>query len=274
MLILWGTLALARGRTWAWVGLMILLANPLFVNFGSLQLADVPLGVCFMTAWALVVLATRPGGGASMGWWIAAGALFGMTGWIKNEGLLMILASAIGLAVLLPWKHWRTWAKLTSWRQASEGIALLAGLAPFAIAIVWAKLMHAASNDRVRGQSMMDTLHKPWSLSRHTLILEHYWNMLRHDGPLWCTVLLVALLLLAGWNTRQRSRPLRGMGAAILLTAAGYYLVYLLTPLDLNWHLTTSLGRVLTQLWPAFVLWAMLGMKHGSGDAGGLARVA
>ena len=34
---------------------------------------------------------------------------------------------------------------------------------------------------------------------------------------------------------------------------AGYYWVYILTPVNLTWHLQTSLNRLLAQLWPSAV---------------------
>jgi hypothetical protein len=42
---------------------------------------------------------------------------------------------------------------------------------------------------------------------------------------------------------------------AVLLGFAGYVLVYLGTPRDLDWHLATSLPRILFHLTPAAVMW-------------------
>jgi hypothetical protein len=39
----------------------------------------------------------------------------------------------------------------------------------------------------------------------------------------------------------------------ILLMLAGYFLVYVITPYDLEWHLNTSLSRLFVQLWPSFL---------------------
>ena len=35
---------------------------------------------------------------------------------------------------------------------------------------------------------------------------------------------------------------------------AGYFFVYVMTPLDLAYHLTTSLNRLFLQLWPGVIL--------------------
>lgn len=42
--------------------------------------------------------------------------------------------------------------------------------------------------------------------------------------------------------------------SALTLMIMGYSLVYLITPYDLNWHLRTSLPRLLVQLWPSILL--------------------
>jgi hypothetical protein len=43
-----------------------------------------------------------------------------------------------------------------------------------------------------------------------------------------------------------------------MLTACGYFMVYVLHPLDLRWLLATTLDRLLLQLWPAIVFLCFL----------------
>jgi hypothetical protein len=45
---------------------------------------------------------------------------------------------------------------------------------------------------------------------------------------------------------------------ALLLVVTGYWVVYLTTPFELGWHLGTTLGRLLLQLWPSFVFMLFL----------------
>jgi hypothetical protein len=55
---------------------------------------------------------------------------------------------------------------------------------------------------------------------------------------------------------------LPGGAFAILVLAlmlAGYVLVYVVTPLDLPWHLQWSLPRLILQLWPLAVFAFFLG---------------
>jgi hypothetical protein len=67
--------------------------------------------------------------------------------------------------------------------------------------------------------------------------------------------MLLPLIIAGGLKPRVRAWV---FGVPLLVTAGGYYAVYLLTPWDLAWHLDTSLVRLLLQLWPAgLLLWCV-----------------
>ena len=40
---------------------------------------------------------------------------------------------------------------------------------------------------------------------------------------------------------------------ALLAIFVAYFFAYVITPMDLTWHLSTSLGRLYVQLWPSFI---------------------
>ena len=68
-------------------------------------------------------------------------------------------------------------------------------------------------------------------------------------------ILLTAYLLFAGIRIQREDRPgLFRTGATLLLMLAGYFFVYVMTPLDLTYHLITSLNRLFLQLWPGVIL--------------------
>jgi len=73
----------------------------------------------------------------------------------------------------------------------------------------------------------------------------------------------------AGRGGRVESRVLPA--GVIGLVCAGYYGIYLTTPHDLEWHLATSLDRLIVQLWPMVVFTTFLqlrspGRSPGRGD--------
>ena len=40
---------------------------------------------------------------------------------------------------------------------------------------------------------------------------------------------------------------------ALVAVCTGYVSIYVITPLDLTWHLNTSLNRLYMHLWPSFI---------------------
>ena len=61
-------------------------------------------------------------------------------------------------------------------------------------------------------------------------------------------------LLITGIRIDQRDRTgLVQTASVLLLMVVGYFFVYVLTPLDLHYHLMTSLNRLFLQLWPGVI---------------------
>ena len=51
------------------------------------------------------------------------------------------------------------------------------------------------------------------------------------------------------------------MASALGLMLLSYYVVYVTTPFDITWHVTTSVDRLMVQLWPALVLTVFLSLS-------------
>jgi hypothetical protein len=51
------------------------------------------------------------------------------------------------------------------------------------------------------------------------------------------------------------------MAAVAGLMLGSYYLAYVITPFDIAWHVSTSIDRLLVQLWPLLVLTAFGGSR-------------
>jgi len=96
-------------------------------------------------------------------------------------------------------------------------------------------------------------------LTRHRTIAEALWHDLASFGE-WQVVPFLAMALpFIAWRNRLRLvAGARLLPVVVLAMLAGFYLVYLLSPQDLRWHLDTSLVRLLLQLWPlALLLWGL-----------------
>ena len=79
-------------------------------------------------------------------------------------------------------------------------------------------------------------------------------NALRIARPFSVVLSLCFLLLGVAKNRARGTAGLPTVGAVLPLMLAGYFLVYVTTPCDLQWHLATSAGRLLLHLWPLCIM--------------------
>jgi hypothetical protein len=240
---------------------ILLAGTPLFALEGASQYADVPLSCFYLTCLVLLVLAmTRP----CAGLWTLLGLAAGCCTWTKNEGWLFLICL---IAAGATFQASRSGIKACG----RSAMFFAAGLMPYLIALVSYKHILAPANDLVSAQGA-DTLHRLTDLSRHVLVLRSFAIWLWHFGqwePLDTIVIAPPLLLLfyaivAGVDFK----PIANIRFALVtilsvpaLVAAGYYLVYILTPHPLQWHIETSLSRLLLQLWPAFLFVYFLAVR-------------
>jgi hypothetical protein len=242
--ILTTTVAYLRSRTGGVVVGLVLLGTPSYLDHGSSQYADVPLS-CFIVAALSFVSLCAEQNWQDVGLLVLAGLAAGLSGWTKNEGLLFILATCI--ALLLP-------APLAPRRTLRRFAWYALGLVTPLVATILFKT-RAPQNDLV--QFHHDAFSNLLNPERHRIILYSFIQAIPTFGG-WVVQPWLALFAFAvfyGFHRhlyRQRSVQFCTLVLGIML--GGYYLVYLLTPIDLQLHLDSSLGRLLTHLWPAFLL--------------------
>jgi len=242
--LMWEALRLLRSGTAAAVALLCLAGTYGLAGQAASQYAEAPLALFMAASLACLVLAERTGGRGPL---VLAGACAGFAAWTKNEGLLFI--PVLAAAWLLAGRRWRT-PKLTAVEFAWMVVGALPGLA--AVAVL--KLSIPGGNDLVTGLGA-------GALAAKLADPQRYWMILK-TFTLESLKLVMPAALLAAWGLsgfRRSSDNQRG--ALLCLVAAagmllGYGLVYLLTPYDLAWHLSTSASRLLMGVWPA----ALLGM--------------
>jgi hypothetical protein len=246
-----------RGREQGCLGAAFLLASPLFILIGASQLADVPLAYYILGAVTLIFLHDRrpePHGGALA----MAGLFAGLAAWTKNEGILFC-------ALFLSIRPIVSLLSAGPKRSMRELLLLAAGASPALAVLLIFKIAVAPGSDLIAGQSPAGLLDKLGDAGRYGTILLSYLRTgltftqgipdVRapfHPNPaVPGIILLAAYLLIAGRESDPGDRDGIITGwALVLFTLAGYFLVLVVTPHDLNWHLLTSLNRLLLQLWP------------------------
>jgi hypothetical protein len=234
--LLMSVLAMIRGTAAAMLGGLILLSTTRLSFWATGQYADVPLGCYFLATLALIFIDSP----WALVW---AGVCAGLAAGTKNEGGAFVVIFLVAFLVQKP-----------AWRRV---LLLLAGMLPALLPTIGPKLFLPVPSQLFSGRTMDGMLTKIADSSRYKLIGESLLDRLTDLGsgaghPL---ILMAFLVLLISPQGDRRYRSAVWISS---ITAGGmllsYLTVYAITPLDLPWHLFTSLDRVLIQVWPCFLL--------------------
>jgi hypothetical protein len=91
-------------------------------------------------------------------------------------------------------------------------------------------------------------------------------------GP---TILMVLYAATVGLDRKTEGNAAkRAILTTLLLMLGAYFLIYLITPMGLRFHLDTSADRLLLQLWPGALFWCSLAIRSPEEGPGRLPRMA
>jgi Dolichyl-phosphate-mannose-protein mannosyltransferase len=249
VVLLFAAVATLRGLTQGLFALLLLLCSPSFLTQGASQYADVPLGFFYLATIALLALHDSSPTAGTLAF--LAGAMTGMGAWTKNEGMLFALVVIlVRMALIIVAGRTRD--------QLGGLVIYLLGLLPVLALVACFKLrLVDAPNEMLAGQHLHATLARLLTPDRYLFIAKAFVRQLFSVGD-WVValpVVLVMYLLLVGVNPSRTHRAiLYSVTGVLLLTTAAFFGVYVVTPHDLAWHISTSLDRVLMQLWPSAIL--------------------
>jgi hypothetical protein len=250
----WASLAILRNPSQAALAALLLLGTSILVMNGASQTADIPLGFFILATLAGLCLKDRlPERATAL--LVVTGMAAGLAAWTKNEGGLVLVSVVLARASVLG--RSRNWA---SWRL--ELRPFLFGLAPVLIVVLYFKLAMAPPNEVVANQGWHHTIPRLLEPMRYVEVLRGLKHAVTDFGetsainPLWA---LLFYLFCVGFELDSRDKIGLATGlVAVGLLVVGYALIYLTTPYDIAWHLSTSARRLLLQLWPSMVFLAFL----------------
>ncbi len=233
---------------------LMLAGTPTFLVHSVSHLADGPLSFFVLSTIALISLHAHYESESSR-LLVLAGFTAGCTGWTKNEGLVFISAASVALMAPVFFDRKRTARSLGSFAL---------GLLPPLAAIIYFKLAIAPQNDLIQGTAFEHVLIRVKDPTRYLEILRHVGRAAWFEKwPIAPMLLVLAFVISRGLNWKAiRSWGWCVGAGAIAITLAGYFLVYLVTPLALEYHLDASLNRLLLHVWPASLLLIGLATKN------------
>src|SRR5437016_1646452 len=253
--LLFSAVAVLRGRNHGLLAGLMLLGTPSFLRQGVSQYADIPLSFFLLAAIALLVLADRvPESNFSL--LVLSGFMAGCAAWTKNEGLLFLTAFVVTrLGILLRRENWAACLRQMA-PLAATIIPILLLIAYFKLSVAGPQELFSSPHDML--QKAIDP-HRYWMIVRWFLK-----DSLRFGGWLLIpgTLVVIAYAMILGKDTDATSRAARATSVcALVLTAMGYFAIYVITPYDLRWHLMWSLDRLLMQLWPSVLFLVFVSVR-------------
>jgi len=252
-MVTFATILLLTAAVWRIKGLkpaliagMLLVGTPHFLRDGAeAQQADVTLSFFVLAAVVLLVwkdLFEKKHAGLP----ILAGLCAGLAVWTKNEGLLFLVC-----VVLIRFSLIAFYFGLKDALRELKYFGL--GLAPVLLILIYFKFKITATNDLIAGQGVEITFSRLNEFPRYfQILLAFIKEMLSFNRWQIYPVVLGIYLYLSGIDMNGKEKKLAFFSTAGIMTMmiGGYYVVYLTTPLDLQFHLRTSLHRLLLHLWP------------------------
>jgi 4-amino-4-deoxy-L-arabinose transferase-like glycosyltransferase len=247
--LLMGVVAYVRTTGQALLAGLVLLGTPVFVYEGPREAADLTLSFFVLVTAVMFFLYNRDRKPAQL---ILAGLATGLAAWTKNEGLLFMLA-AIAICALLSYRH-KNYQPLLNFAE---------GLAFPVVIVLYFKFFLAPANDILANANETSVLGLLTDANRYSLIFAEFIDHIVWFGRTHVSIFAILLVYLMIIKLDTRSSDHTGYMVSGLLLAIqffGYFAIYLVTPHDLDWHLRTSLGRLIMHLYPSalFLFFAAL----------------
>ena len=241
--------AALRGRIQGMLAGLVLLATPFLIFHGTAQYGDVPVGFFFLATVVLLALHDRHRE-QTQAFAALAGVAAGMAAWTKNEGLLFLLAVA---------GAWAATGVRAGLRQqlGRDARSFLLGLLPMAAVIGFFKLQLAPPNDLVTATGAGHTLDWVLDPRRYVLVAESFISQIVAFGfngvisGVWLLLTYGICVGLSGVEVRRRW--VLASAACLGLMLAGHAAVLVVAVEDVPRMLSSSLDRLLLQLWPVAV---------------------
>lgn len=240
--LLFSSVAILRNRSQAFLAGLVLFTVPLFAGYGASQYADVHISLFFLAAIVIFFIHDKFLQNRH-GILLLAGMAAAFSAWTKNEGLLFIIAISVARSVvIIPVRGFKIYLK--------QMLYFTIGLLPVLIIVIYFKKQLAPFSDLLFQQSPQLFMTRLLDSTRYLkIIYELIKELLKFAVPV-----LIIYLLCAGIKIEKEEKTSAATSLIVLsLMLAGYLLIYVISPRNLDWHLKTSLERLLLQLWPTAV---------------------
>ncbi len=242
----------------------VLWSTPAFWRWAFAQYADIPLSYLLLVAAAALASQLEAEERRRLPP-LLAGFCLGLLTWIKNEGLVlaMLLAAVFAVVLLItarPFGGARP--SIAAGRELLRRLPwIAAGALPPLVALGLFKSFWSPRNETAL---FLDAaVAKLLSVDRWRPVLAAFyrelnpWSGVANWGLLWPFIIVCGLVF---WRRRAAAgAPALFLGCALMMIWITWLVVYVCTPASQVWHLNSSLNRLLLQVTPLTLAWALTG---------------
>ena len=230
---IWNSFHNASFKSIALLSSMILAIDIRFVLQASSQYADTIVALFILIT--VVLFSKRQD--KPLVFFLLLGFFSSMPIWVKNEGNIFFIFTSI--LMVHQYKN-----------EPPKIFAFLIGTLPVVLLYSCFKIFFAPDNDII-GALNTNTYGKVMNLDRYIIVVKHLIDTLIHHFP----VLLVLFFIVLVFYTKALFTR---MSFIIFSTLFSYLFVYIITPHDINWHLSSSLNRLIHHLYPSCIYCSFL----------------
>jgi hypothetical protein len=249
ILLILSSIAIFRGQNQGYLAAIMMLLATKFLKVGAHQYSDIPLAFYILSTIILFSMKERYPTAALRIMYLA-GLTTSCAFWTKNEGLvfgvLVILVHFIGGMIINDWR-----------RSLKEFSSFLLGLTPVLGTLISFKLKFAPPNDIVNLTSLSNFGNNLLNFDRYHMVLDAFAKEIFffNDGVF---ILLVVYLSISGMNkVLLKDRQFIAQATVPVLMLGCYFFTYVIFSYEnlnsLEWHLSSSLDRLVIHIWPSWV---------------------
>jgi hypothetical protein len=171
----------------------------------------------------------------------------GLAAWTKNEGLLFLpIVFLVRTFVIASHRGIRVSIK--------ELIMFAIGVLPILVVLSIFKSKIPSTNEVFAGQNISAIIARLTDFSRYLAIAKSFivffYDKLAKE---WLIVLPIYFFLLGKTKQPMTKGGFQTAFLSVFLMLVGYFFIYLITPLNLQWHINTSIWRLFLHLWPTMI---------------------
>ena len=245
ILMVFAALTVLRAPNQGYLAAMFICMTTQFLNVATYQYGDAPLAFFILCTVVLFSLQDHYPD-LSERLLFLAGLTAACAAWTKNEGLLFLV-----LVIFI---------RFISRIRRNNGLEVLKqllyftlGMSPIFLALIFFKVNFAIANDLVNQTNLMKLGDYLFDVNRYgTVLFGICKKILTFNDHIF--ILSIVYLVLSGID--RSAFLLKGVKShlwILVLMLVGYFFSFFISPHNLEWHMGSSLRRLLVQLWPTWV---------------------